>query len=333
MKALRNVLGTVFLPLLVVACAAGEPQRLAGHTDPDDESGLGGTGIIGAVTGFGSIFVNGVEVEIDRRTRLLVDGEAVAGHRFERGEVVEILAAGRGLMEARRLEVRHEVIGPVQNVDPQARRLRILGQTVLAPPQAGALPQVGERLAVSGFRDAAGRIHATRLAPAGPGAVLLRGPVVRDGDGGFRIGAQAVRVAGRAPPAPGTLVRVRGELRGAVLQASRLTPLEAAPFGAAVRRLLVQGFVQPTPRGHAIDGLAFAAAAAQPPVATTRPLRLDIRRDDSGRWRLAGVVDERHMPLGRPKATPRSDMRWRPPGFPAGPGGMPRMPSGMGRGR
>ena len=329
MKSLRHLLGTVFLPLLVVACAAGQSQHLASSTDPDDESGLGGTGIIGAVTGFGSIFVNGVEVEVDRRTRLGVDGEAVADYRFERGDVVEILAVGSSLMQARRLGVRHEVIGPVEHVDARTRRLRVLGQTVLAPPQAGALPQAGERVAVSGFRDAAGRIHATRLAPAGPGPLLLRGPVTPGTGGIFRIGAQPVRVTGGTPPAPGVLVRVRGELRGGVLEAGRLTRLDADPFGAAARRLLVQGFVRRTAQGYAIDNVPFAVAGPAAPT-TTRPVRLEIRRDGAGGWRLARVVDERRMPLGRPTAAPRGGMRWRAPGFPAGPAGMPRMPSGMG---
>jgi hypothetical protein len=37
-------------------------------------SGLGGTGILGKVTGFGSVFVNGIEIEYDDKTIYTIDG-------------------------------------------------------------------------------------------------------------------------------------------------------------------------------------------------------------------------------------------------------------------
>src|SRR3954463_13603997 len=40
------------------------------------DRGLGGTGIIGIVTGFGSICVNGFEVEVDRTSAVTVEGLA-----------------------------------------------------------------------------------------------------------------------------------------------------------------------------------------------------------------------------------------------------------------
>ncbi|MEO1612986.1 MAG: hypothetical protein AAFU55_11645, partial [Pseudomonadota bacterium] len=58
--------------LAIGGCAADD--RLAA-ADPDEpRGGIGGTGIVGVLTDFGSLIVNGKRIELDGRTRI-ADGE------------------------------------------------------------------------------------------------------------------------------------------------------------------------------------------------------------------------------------------------------------------
>ncbi|MCK4675157.1 MAG: hypothetical protein KAT61_04530, partial [Gammaproteobacteria bacterium] len=73
---------TLFLILSLASCASSRLNMVAADDEDKDiglggtgmladtgsgqtGSGMGGTGIIGEITGFGSIFVNGIEVEYD----------------------------------------------------------------------------------------------------------------------------------------------------------------------------------------------------------------------------------------------------------------------------
>ncbi len=332
----RHLITLLVLPGLLAACIAAQPDRLATNTSPDDESGVGGTGIIGAITGFGSIFVNGVEVEIDRHTQLSVDGRPVDDYTFTRGDVVEILATGSGLMHARRLAVRHEVIGAVEQVDVSTGQFGVLGQTILRPESSGRLPRIGERVKVSGFRDSAGRIYATRVAPAGKASALITGELRRTDSGELRIGDQRIALRGDGTIRAGTFVRVTGRIRNGVLETMHATSLDTAPFGAAVRRLLVQGFVHKVPGQHyRIDRIPFTPAGEGTgmalPAGQGRPLRLELLRGANNRlWTAARFISDSGLPMGTPAPAPHNTPRWRSPGMsPMPAGGMPGM-GGMG---
>lgn len=335
MKSFHHLLAVCILPVLLAACVAGQPDKLAVATDPDDESGIGGTGIIGAITGFGSIFVNGVEVEIDDKTQLFIDEQPADNTGFERGDVVEILASEqRGITHARRIQLRHEVIGTIDRVD--GSRFNLLGQTVLYTTQTGYVPQVGDTVQVSGFRDAEGLIHATRIAPDKQKRTLLRGTVHKTGNGYFYIGRQKVTVRNNPDIQTGDTVRVRGQLLGDNLKASNLTVMRSLPFGEDVQRLLVQGFIQKQPQGYRIDHIPLAPAGNGTEVPfTTRgqqPVRLELRRDTRNHWIPARLINEKGLQRGNPVPVPRNAPRWRSPAMPGFPGGMPRSPGMGGRG-
>ena len=336
MTHFRLFLTLFALPALLAACISGPAERLAANTNPDDESGLGGTGIIGAITGFGSIFVNGEEVDIDRHTRLSVDGQPVDNYSFARGDVVEILATGSERLRARRLTVRHEVIGAVQQLD--AGQFRVLGQTVIQAPGAAYTPRPGERVSVSGFRDARGRIHATRVAPANGAAPLISGELRRDDNGVLRIGGQRISVPDNTRIAAGRFVRVSGTLARGILHASRATPLDANPFRKAVRRLLVQGFLHKASsgEGYRIDRIPFTPTATGAGLdlsgAGARPLRIEMQGSAGGRnWTAVRVLNDAGLPRGSKTPTPHSAPRWRSPGMSPMPGGMGGMGGRHGR--
>ena len=54
--------------------------------------GLGGTGIVGTISGFGSIIVNGLELQFDRNTAVGSDGRPAALDELRVGQVIEGVA-------------------------------------------------------------------------------------------------------------------------------------------------------------------------------------------------------------------------------------------------
>ena len=316
----------------LTACGSPTPHEVAGLEPGDEsgiggtgilarESGIGGTGIVGEITGFGSIFVNGEEVEIHQDTRIRVDGEAVSTHAFAVGEVVALRAVPRkGGLFADEARVRREVIGPVTGVSGGV--LTVLGQRVRF---AGTPPAVGERVAVSGFRDPAGVIHATRIAPVSNGEALVVG-VPRSTPSGWRLGDLALQLP--AEPPAGEL-RLRGRLQGQTLQVQAMQPVSLLPFDAPVGRALIQGFVRPLDDGRlGIDGMRFTAPGTGH-LPTDRPVRLELQRQAGG-WRLGRLLLPEHLPRGRPSPLPHPGMPrsgW-PMGRPSVPGGA-GMPPGM----
>jgi hypothetical protein len=334
MKALQHFLTTLFLPLVLAACVAGQSDRLAVATDPDDESGIGGTGIIGMITGFGSIFVNGVEVEIDNKTQLYVNDQPVERSRFERGDVVEILATEyRGMTRASQLQVRHEVIGTVESTD--GAHFTVLGQTIRHDGQNGLLPGSGDKVQVSGFRDASGVIHATRIARSEQKDDLLRGPAHKVGDGYFYIGKQKVTAGDTLAIRAGNTVRVRGHIQNGSLMASSVTVVPSLPFGRAVRHLLVQGFINKQGPGLRIDHIPFTVAENHTGMPLTvsgeTPVRMEIRRDSRNHWVPARLINEKDVLMGSPVPVLRNTPRWHSPAFPGMPGSRPQHPGRGGR--
>ena len=172
MKAFRLLL-MFAISVLVIACAAQEPLRIA--SNGEDDYGIGGTGIVGTVTGFGSIFVNGIEVELSDQTKLGVNGQRVAEHLFKIGETVEIrVADAASYTHALTMNIRHEVIGPVSSWDKEKRLMQVLGQQIrVAQDTAQWLP--GQFVAVSGYLDQNGVIQARLVQPYQGNRILLRG--------------------------------------------------------------------------------------------------------------------------------------------------------------
>jgi hypothetical protein len=166
----------ITLSIIVSACA-GDNVRMSAADDEDRDiglggtgliagldSGLGGTGIVGEITGFGSIFVNGIEIEYHEGTPVTVNGQLVDAPALHIGDVVEVLTTDSSKhTQAMRINVRHEVIGKVTAVDNNSPGFSVLGQTIIMPDNAVSLPEPGTMVAVSGFRIDESRIRATRV--------------------------------------------------------------------------------------------------------------------------------------------------------------------------
>ena len=138
-------------------------------------SGLGGTGIIGEITGFGSVFVNGIEVEYDNDTTYTINGETAVPQQLEIGDVVEVLTVdAKQHTQAQVINLRHEIIGEVESVEAHTYSFTINGQSIVQSIAKSTLPEVGTTVAVAGFRIDEQTILSTRVTPAESGQTLLR---------------------------------------------------------------------------------------------------------------------------------------------------------------
>jgi len=159
--------------LLFAACGgSGGGDSLAG-------GGIGGTGITasGAITGFGSIFVNGIEFETADASRD-IDGETSVSDGSDDdtvlgiGMVVTVVGTLNddgvtGIADS--IQYDNAVQGPVIDIDPIARRFNVLGigvavqgNTVFSNVTFDTL-QTDDLVDVSGFFDVDGVLLATRI--------------------------------------------------------------------------------------------------------------------------------------------------------------------------
>ncbi len=195
--------------------------------------GVGGTGAYasGPVTGFGSIFVNGIEFE-DRNAQVEDEsGASRSRDALRLGMLVEVESGPIGgnssapTATATRIRFASELVGPVQNVDLAGSSLTVLGQTVLVASGRTAFDAsyaeglasvaLGSNVEVYGFYGLNGRLIATRIEPRGGtlAAFKLRGAVsgLDLGAHTFQLGALTLDYDGLAPPTglrDGLIVRV-----------------------------------------------------------------------------------------------------------------------------
>jgi len=253
--ATRSALGEWFRALLDKIDAPRKDETTArpgiGGTGIDN-GGMGGTGIVGVITGFASVCVNGVEVHFDRDTPVLTDGERTTARELAIGQIVAVRAQGAGdEVAAQRIAVMHAAIGPVSSVDIQSGTLVALGQQVRAvyPRELNGL-KPGAWVQISGLRNADGDLSATRIAAVSPRAqVQLSGWAQSDGAGGLRLrGARVdlsnIKELGGAMA--GDEVTVRGQWDGATLRAESLEVEPTRAQIGRVDRVVLEGLVYGT---------------------------------------------------------------------------------------
>ena len=221
------------------------------------DRGIGGTGIIGVITGFGSVCVAGEEVAVSAGTPVQLDGDAAQLDDLRAGQVIALAAQGpASLLQAREVAVRHAVIGPVEAVGRGT--IVVAGQTVAVSAATGAAVDAasGHWVAVSGL-PGGGVIRATRIDPATPGRVLVRGELIRI-FGATRIGSLAVQLPDGMPMPAGWPVTVTGRLQGGVLVADSAvrdvaSESPSAYFGPAVTSFVIETTVAGVAGGYLVD--------------------------------------------------------------------------------
>jgi hypothetical protein len=254
--------------VLVSACGGGDTNTSAsatagsqatGTTDPpgSSTSGIEGTGIRsivsnGAISGLGSIIVEGVEYALDTAT-ITVDGQPGTAEDLAVGEVVTLTAtAGSDNAHANAVSVTYDtdIQGPIEAVSNDGSHLTILGQ--LVDLDAQQIWKVGDTVAVSGFRNADSVWLARHVTPVHARSLVVSGIVnnVDTTTKTFTIGTLSVDYSGAAvsnfpaDPQAGANVRVTGSRRnGATLQADRVVQLDSALPGAKGDSAYIEGWV------------------------------------------------------------------------------------------
>jgi hypothetical protein len=247
-----GLLGTVAWP------AWGETAK------PPAEGGLGGTGIVGTLMGFGSLLVNGLQVGTDAGTSYSSTLGPFDPAALAIGQSLTVEAATEGgALVAKRVHVTYPVVGRAE-VLAGAGRLRVAGIDVVAEPDGMTAVRPGERVLVSGvWRDDV--VVAGRIDPAPDRATsAIAGAVRRDGrTGRLTLGGRPLQLAaGIETPEDGSFVTVRGRAIADRFVAEDLVPGRFTGAAGPLVRLSVDGYLEPiatAPRfeiagfGHSFD--------------------------------------------------------------------------------
>jgi hypothetical protein len=239
----------------------GSPVAMAPAIRSADR-GIGGTGIVGVVTGFGSIFVNGVEVEYDDTASIDIDGTAASASALRAGQMVAIQAEGPAFSpHAKAISVRTAVAGRIEALELGTGMLTIAGQAVSVPDGTWGANGfgLGDWVKVSGVRRGDGAIVASRLDAAPTGVLQARGRVVRDGDV-VRVGKLELSGSAADSVKDGQFVVLTGDYEAghghvSTVASDTLWPNPAAYFGPSISQLIVQAFVRVDKDSVSINGV------------------------------------------------------------------------------
>jgi hypothetical protein len=214
------------------------------------EPKIGDAGIVGVITGFNSVCIDGTEIGLDGAVPMQIDETTASGTELRAGQVAVIEAvAENGTLRSLHLAVRHELTGPIERQAADGT-MTIAGQPVVVPAgtRGGGQFAVGDWVAVSGLRHPDGSILATRLDAVSKGVVTLHGRIVTEG-GKLRIGAATVLPPVGSHVSAGMFVAVSGRYEAGVLRAGRLEGdlLAQDPesfFGGSIHRIIERSLVR-----------------------------------------------------------------------------------------
>ncbi len=224
-----------------------------GHSQSD--GGIGGTGIVGTITGFGSIWVNGLEVEYDAKTQVVNAAAPANTNELAIGQVVVIEAQdGKTLLQANKISVIDAVVGQISALDAGSGKLTVLGQTVIITAKTLTYDQQnrqesiqlkqGEYVKVSGLRMVNGDIVASRIERIVPVAESSVVGLITGIDGNMiYVYGLPISVATTNGLSVGQEVSVLGQMNDGVLIAREITLSPSAELYGRTERVNLQGYV------------------------------------------------------------------------------------------
>ena len=317
---LAKMAATAVLAAGMVACGGGgggdgsNPPPGNGGGNPPPAGGIDGVGRVkGAITGFGSIIVNGVKFSTTSAAFKIEDSPG-SESELEVGDVVEIegrISDDGTTGTAETVTFNDSVEGPVSDVSLATSTLVVLGQTVRVtgttvfddsfgtPSLAGISP--GDVVEVSGFPDAGGAIVATRIEPKPAGGEYEIFGIVSALDAGarrFSLSTTLVDYASatlsNGSPSNGACVEVKGSrFSGGVLTASRVEVKSCNGTVANGDLGEIEGII--TRFASASDfsigtNRISATGTTRYEGGTASDLRLNVKVEAEGSFNTAGVL-------------------------------------------
>ena len=144
----------------------GNQSEGVGGTGTQANSGVGGTGIVGVISGFASICVNGLEVHYDTKTSVDIDGVSASIDALNIGQLVAIEASNKGSqLRAQHVSVSHIMIGKIEKVNAVQNTVQIMGQTISLSSNTigGADLKANQIVKISGLVATNNLVHALRV--------------------------------------------------------------------------------------------------------------------------------------------------------------------------
>ncbi len=321
--------------LVLSACGGGGGDAAApggGTPSTPPIGGINGGGIArGTITGFGSIFVNGVEFSTSTAA-ITIEGASGSESGLRIGQVVVVQGTisddGR-TGTARTVSYNDDVEGPITSINATANTFVVLGQTVrvtgttafdggISPASILGLA-AGTVVEVSGLPDSTGVIVASRVERrAAAGELELSGRVASLDTGArrFAIGLQAVDYAAaliaNGTLANGACVEVMGTTVTNGLLAATRVEIKSCSLGAAASdRGEVEGLITRFASASDFDvgGQRVTTSASTTytngaATAAASDLRLDLKVEVEGTFNSAGTLEARKVEI-KPESSSR----------------------------
>lgn len=252
----------------LTGCAPAIPTSQLG--DDPFEGGIGGTGIVGLMTGTGSVLINGLRVEIPDTTRILANGRRESDTMLVPGTALSMVAyARRGRFEAQQIDIDTPLIGTLTRV---ADGYAINGTSVQIG-RAGSL--VGRRVAAHGLWQPDGSLRSSLVQPIQADTDSVAGVAVGSRNTGWKIGQTPIELPQGGLLISGQFAVASGQFSDGTL---KTTSVELGRFrgGQSLRQLSIEGYLEPIDAapGFRISGLghSFDRRLALDPFAQTRAL-------------------------------------------------------------
>jgi hypothetical protein len=292
---------------------------LSACNGPADVAGIQGSGspapaattAVGPISGFGSIFVDGVEYST-AGAQISVDGQAASEAQLNTGQIVTIsgtVSSDGKTGTATQVMFNGDVRGPIASINIDANTFVVLGQTVKVTtatlldsniqPADITGAQAGAAVEVSGLADATGTIEASRIdLKSAPTDFQVRG-VVQGLDGaahtlqinGLTVDYSAATVTGSLANSSTVLVHGTSLTSAGVLLATRIEVLPG--LGTANnQRADIDGIITTftSSSDFVVDGLHVTTDANTTFVLHGAALAANLEVDVQGQFNASGAL-------------------------------------------
>jgi len=256
----RHLIGLGITTSLLGACAL--PDQLGRSERIPLEGGIGGTGIVGVVTDFSSLIVNGLKVETDNSTEFTDAFGRINARSLGLGDALTVEAETRfNRLYAKRVHVTHPLIGRVQAVAGSGARMMVNGVMIKVEPQARGRAGPGDRVRICGLWMSDVVVASQVELTNDPVDVMAGEITAKDGQlticdvpisrGLFGLGLEV-----------GQFATILGQYDGTNFNPSLIRPNRFVGAAGALTRLSVEGYLDQvnTKPGFALSGLGHKFA-------------------------------------------------------------------------